>query len=109
LDITNQSKDPIPEVEIVVVCVNSGVFVTEQGQSSTYTAVLNKESVFATTQAKAISSAHVQSLVGGKLLAGGSSALGKHLRDMKGGSDFSSSAQGQRMSGGGRAGLQGLY
>jgi len=52
------------QVEIVLMCVNSGLFITSQGVSSTYTGILTKSDVLAASEMKPVSERHLR-LVGG--------------------------------------------
>lgn len=52
------------EVELVLMCVNSGLFITSQGVSSTYTGILTKSDVLAASEMKPVSERHLR-LVGG--------------------------------------------
>lgn len=51
-------------VEICLMCVNSGLFITSQGVSSTYTGILTKSDVLAASEMKPVSERHLR-LVGG--------------------------------------------
>lgn len=69
VNVTNQSGATISNVEICVVCVNSGIFTTQQGVSAVYTGILTKEMVLgakAGQQASAMTSCEVARMVGGK-------------------------------------------
>lgn len=64
--LTNQT---LQSLEIVVVCVNSGIFTTQQGVSAVYTGILTKEMVLGAKshqQASAMTSMEVARMVGGK-------------------------------------------
>jgi len=52
------------DVELVLMCVNSGLFITSQGVSSTYTGILTKSDVLAASEMKPVSERHLR-LVGG--------------------------------------------
>jgi hypothetical protein len=54
----------VQNVEIVLMCVNSGLFITSQGVSSTYTGILTKSDVLAASEMKPVSERHLR-LVGG--------------------------------------------
>ena len=75
-----QSYDIVPE--IVVICMNSGLFVNERGTSSTYTGILTKQDVLDASAQKPQFASSVKRMVGGgfldslKSVAG---ALGPHL------------------------------
>lgn len=68
MSVTNQFDETFTP-EICVICVNSGLFVTQQGISSVYTGVLSKEIVLSTARAGGgMSSSDNSRLIGGKLL-----------------------------------------
>jgi hypothetical protein len=52
------------DVELVLMCVNSGLFITSQGVSSTYTGILTKSDVLAASEMKPVSERALR-LVGG--------------------------------------------
>lgn len=52
------------QVELVLMCVNSGLFITSQGVSSTYTGILTKSDVLAASEMKPVSERHLR-LIGG--------------------------------------------
>jgi len=67
LNVTNQLGETITP-EIVTICVNSGIFTTQQGVSSVYTGILTKEMVLdakSKQQSSAVKSAEVARKVGG--------------------------------------------
>jgi hypothetical protein len=64
--------------EIVTICCNSGVIVTSQGSTQTYTGLLTKSMVLDAKATSGMSSAMNERLVGGKLLNRG---LRKSLRE----------------------------
>ena len=65
LQIENYDTDPAGgQVEICLMCVNSGLFITSQGVSSTYTGILTKSDVLAASEMKPVSERHLR-LVGG--------------------------------------------
>jgi len=69
--------------------------------------------VLQASQQEPIPTSAVHNLVGGKLFGGASASLGKmirhHMKKVHGGSLAGVAAAGQRMSGGGRGALTGLY
>jgi hypothetical protein len=77
INVTNQSGEDFAP-EIVTICVNSGVMVTTQGSTSTYTGLLTKSMVLDAKGQKGMSSAMNERLVGGKILNRG---LRKAVRD----------------------------
>jgi hypothetical protein len=85
--VTNQFGFSITP-EIIIICVNSGIFTTQSGVSAIYTGILTKEMVLASksgSQASAMTSAEVSRMVGGKMLNGALTAIRgmrKHTRGM---------------------------
>jgi len=77
LDVYNQSASSITP-ELVLITVNSGVFVTERGQSSVYTGILTKQDVLDASQQDPFGIAHVTRKVGAGMLDRGK-ALPKHF------------------------------
>jgi len=69
-NVTNQYGFTI-QPEIIVICVNSGIFTTQQGVSAVYTGILTKEMVLdakTTQQASAFKSMEVKRMTGGQML-----------------------------------------
>ena len=64
--VTNQYPVAVAP-EICVVCVNSGIFVTEMGVSTTYTGILNKEMVETARKGDAVSTADASRMIGGRM------------------------------------------
>jgi len=58
----------ITNCEVVVITMNSGVFVNERGTSSTYTGILTKQDVLDASQQQAYTKSDVARLVGGGFL-----------------------------------------
>lgn len=89
-------------IELCVVCVNSGIFSTQQGVSAVYTGILTKEMVLSSVngqQASAMTSAETKRMIGGQMLNGALTAvrgMRKHHRGMA----SSGGAMGQAPSGG---------
>ena len=77
INVSNQYGDDIAP-EIVTICCNSGVIVTSQGATQTYTGLLTKSMVLDAKAQKGMSSAMNERLVGGKMLNRG---LRKAVRD----------------------------
>lgn len=85
--VTNQFGFSITP-EIIIVCVNSGIFVTQSGVSSIYTGILTKEMVLSAksgSQASAMTSAEVARMVGGKMLNGSLTAIKGMRKHTRGG------------------------
>ena len=69
-NVTNQYGFSISP-EIIVICVNSGIFTTQQGVSAVYTGILTKEMVLdakTSQQASAFKSMEVKRMTGGNML-----------------------------------------
>ena len=58
----------IPNVELVLIAVNSGAFACERGTSSTYTALLTKNDVLEASQQEYFTSSDVKRMVGSGFL-----------------------------------------
>lgn len=79
LNVTNQLPLTF-QPEIVVICVNSGIFTTQQGVSAVYTGILTKEMVLSAKssgQASAMTSKEVSRMVGGRMLDMNAIAVGR--------------------------------
>jgi len=61
-------SDAVVNPELVVIAMNSGSFATERGTSSTFVALLDKETVLQTSQMEPVSRGEVKRLVGGGFL-----------------------------------------
>jgi hypothetical protein len=77
INVSNQYTSTISP-EIVTICCNSGVIVTSQGATQTYTGLLTKSMVLDAKSQKGMSSAMNERLVGGKMLNRG---LRKSIRE----------------------------
>jgi len=66
LQLQNQSPTAIPSnsLEIVLVVMNSGIMVTDRGQTSTYTGILTKQDVLDVSQTEPLSITDVGRIVG---------------------------------------------
>jgi hypothetical protein len=73
LTIANQSPVAVPanSLEIVLVVVNSGIMVTDRGQTSTYTGILTKQDVLDASQTEPISNHDVKRIVGSGMMDSG--------------------------------------
>lgn len=70
LNLTNRYADAV-QPELVIITANSGVFVTEQGTSTTFTGILTKELTLSTQEGKdvpAVSRVVDERMIGGKML-----------------------------------------
>lgn len=77
LTVSNQSASQLNNCEIVLITMNSGVFVNERGTSSTYTGILTKQDVLDASSQEAYSRSDVKRLVGGGFLDTIKSVAGK--------------------------------
>jgi hypothetical protein len=77
VNVFNQSSASITP-DLVLITVNSGVFVTERGQSSVYTGILTKQDVLDASQQEPYSQMMIKRKVGGSHLDGGK-ALPKRI------------------------------
>ncbi len=75
LDVENYIPSPLQPlaagtmpIEMVLITLNSGLFVCEKGQSATYTGILTKDDVLSASAQSPHSSGDVERLVGGGLL-----------------------------------------
>ena len=75
LDVSNYTEVPFGQavaapmpIEMVLITLNSGLFVCEKGQSATYTGILTKDDVLSASQQTPHSSGDVERMVGGGLL-----------------------------------------
>ena len=95
-------------IEICVVCVNSGIFSTQQGVSAVYTGILTKEMVLSSVngqQASAMSSQETKRMIGGQMLNSALTAVRGMKKHSKGGAmgmASSGGAMGSASSGGAR-------
>lgn len=100
-------NDSIP-IELCVVCVNSGIFSTQQGVSAVYTGILTKEMVLSSVngqQASAMTSQETSRMIGGQMLNGALTAIRGMRKHHKGGAmgmASSGGAMGSASSGGAR-------
>jgi hypothetical protein len=95
-------------IELCVVCVNSGIFSTQQGVSAVYTGILTKEMVLSSVngqQASAMTSQETKRMIGGQMLNGALTAVRGMRKHSKGGAmgmATSGGAMGQATSGAGK-------
>jgi hypothetical protein len=84
-------------IELCVVCVNSGIFSTQQGVSAVYTGILTKEMVLSSVngqQSSAMTSIETQRMIGGNMLNGALTAIRGMKKHSKGGASGVSSSGG---------------
>lgn len=84
--------------EVVLIPVNSGIFVTERGQSSVYTGILTKQDVLDASQTTALAQSSVRRVVGGSMCDRGK-ALAVHKMKTLHSSSAPSASSGSGMSG----------
>jgi len=76
--VESNNRLPIPgQMDLVIITVNSGVFVTEKGQSATYTGVLTKDDVLTAATMRPESDADARRIVGGAINFGALAGLAK--------------------------------
>jgi hypothetical protein len=68
LNVQNQYNVPVNNAELVIITMNSGVFVCEKGTSSTYTGLLTKQDVLDVSTQEPYGKSDVDRLVGGGFL-----------------------------------------
>jgi len=91
-------------IELCVVCVNSGIFSTQQGVSAVYTGILTKEMVLSSVngqQASAMTSQETKRMIGGQMLNGALTAV-RGMMNQRRGMASSGGAMGQATSGAGK-------
>ena len=78
LNVRNNTKTALAasEYELVIIPMNTGVFVNEKGTSSTFIALLTKEDVIQASSQEPYTNFEVKRMVGGSFLSGLKSSLG---------------------------------
>jgi hypothetical protein len=84
LTVLNQAAVPITNTEIVVITMNSGIFVCNRGTCATYTGILTKSDVMDASSQEAYSKSDVKRMVGGGFLDTLKSVAGKVLPKLPG-------------------------
>lgn len=79
LNVINQSNQTLNQTEIVMITMNSGVWVNERGTSTTYTGILTKQDVLDVSGQEGYSVSDVKRMVGGGFLDTIKSVAGKIL------------------------------
>ena len=64
------------QYELLIMTMNTGVFVNEKGTSSTFTGLLTKEDVITASQQQPYTHSEIRRFVGGSFLSGLKSAMG---------------------------------
>ena len=85
LNVTNNYPGTTIQPEICIVCANSGLFITEQGQSSTFISILSKELVLTTSESSEvpeISRGVYDRVMGGSMMARHPAKNMKHHRSI---------------------------
>lgn len=101
-NVTNQFSATI-QPEIIVICVNSGIFTTQQGVSAIYTGILTKEMVLQAKsegQVSAMTSKEVSRMVGGQMCNMPLTSMKGMMRAHKGGVSSGGVSSGGVYSGG---------
>ena len=77
-NITNNLKQDLGpnDYELIIIPMNTGVFVNEKGTSSTFIALLTKEDVIQASSQEPYTNFEVRRMVGGSFLSGLKSSLG---------------------------------
>jgi hypothetical protein len=103
LNLTNRYADAV-QPELVIITANSGIFVTEQGTSTTFTGVLTKELTLSTQEGKdtpAVSRVVDERMIGGKMLNRSISRhpayVAKHMKKVMSGAGYISGTSGAGM------------
>lgn len=65
ITVASNQRAALAQMDMVIITVNSGVFVTEKGQSATYTGILTKDDVLSASAQKPMSDAGARRMVGG--------------------------------------------
>ena len=78
LTVQNNTKTPLTgsDYELIIIPMNTGVFVNEKGTSSTFIALLTKEDVIQASSQEPYTNFEVKRMVGGSFLSGLKSSLG---------------------------------
>jgi hypothetical protein len=79
MTVKNQTAQNLTDLEIVMITMNSGVFVCERGTSSTYTGILTKSDVLEASSQESYTKSDVSRMVGGGFLDTLKSVAGKVL------------------------------
>jgi hypothetical protein len=84
MTVSNQSNVALPNTEVVLITMNSGVWVNERGTSTVYTGILTKQDVLDVSSQESYSRSDVKRLVGGGFLDTIKSVAGKVLPKLPG-------------------------
>lgn len=79
INVRNNTTDVNPPVEVVLITLNSGVFICERGTSSQFTGILDKQGVLEASSQVPFSSNDMKRMVGGSFLDTLKSVAGKVL------------------------------
>ena len=77
--VNNYSGYEFANAELVLITVNSGIFVTEKGQSATYTGVLTKDDVLSAASGPSMNHSSLLRMMGGSKLTSALSILSRAL------------------------------
>jgi len=89
--------------EICIICVNSGIFTTQQGVSAVYTGILTKEMVLSaksSSPASAMTSKEVERMTGGRMMDMGAISVGRMKKHMGAHRSVGGNVSGGQVSGG---------
>ena len=105
VNVSNQYPDAI-QPEVITICVNSGIFSTQQGVSAVYTGILTKEMVLSAKSTKSQSTMGSQEharMIGGNMLNGALSSM-RSMRKARLGRVMGGETSGGATSGGATSG-----
>jgi len=105
VNVSNQYPDNI-QPEVITICVNSGIFSTQQGVSAVYTGILTKEMVLSAKSTKSQSTMGSQEharMIGGNMLNGALSSM-RSMRKARLGRVMGGETSGGATSGGASSG-----
>lgn len=77
LQLENYSANSYTPADLVLITLNTGIFVNEKGQSATYTGVLTKDDVLSASSSDSVNHSEVKRLIGGGIMSGLMSGLKK--------------------------------
>lgn len=77
LQLENYSTFSYTAADLVLITLNTGIFVNEKGQSATYTGVLTKDDVLTASSSDSVNQSEVKRLIGGGIMSGLMSGLKK--------------------------------
>jgi hypothetical protein len=93
--------------EICIICVNSGIFTTQQGVSAVYTGILTKEMVLSaksSSPASTMTSKEVERMTGGRMMDMGAISVGRMRKHLGAHRSVGGNVSGGQVSGGASSG-----